>query len=295
MDYSFDKAAPATSDELSAIRRRFKDSKRYAIFLWRIAIEQHKFNLNDVNFNNPDQLIGFISIDMGFMKLIRSLENSLLPDDKINFISDRKRLLAHFETFYNAYLAQKNITPIFNPLTNLSHKEALISNIDALPINHQDKLDLISEFKRIWTFATEKEQVYKFFKSNDRAKKIEYLLEWIRSSDILKFPRFCLDYSNDEEYVEIFFQQNFQNPESIELVISKFKKAWSNKSYRGNLDGKKQCNIALDTKCIKILDDLSREYGYSKAEILQFLLLGEKKHGIYIAKRLKEVQLLNNP
>lgn len=295
MNTPFDKAPPATFGEALAIRRRFKESRRYAIFLWRVAIEQNKFNLNDVNYNNPDRLIELINIDMGFMNLIRNLQSSLLPDEEISFISDRKRLLMHLEGFLNYQTTQKGMNPIFCPLMNLSQKERLISNIDAWQVNYQEKLDFISTFKTNWASRIDNDSVYKFFKTKDRSEKIKYLLDWIKSRKFVFTYQLSTYNLDDEDYIEMFFESNFNSIESIELTINKFKRAWSNKNYRENLEGKKQCNISLDENCIKILDDLSKKYSYSKAEILQFLLLGEKKHGFYIERRLKEVQLLSNP
>lgn len=281
-------------EPIEMIRLRCNRSKRYSIWLINyLFINNHPIP-QEASFGNFNYLIETLKLNQPTIESITTAQNNLIPDENFEFITNRRRMLTvlgselYAEIFRNRYP-----NPVLLHDQIYSPREKIIATIDLLNITNQAKLHILDNLKSKWSHILRSDEQYKWF-HDDREKKTNYFKEWATTKKPYSQTGKNLDDLNDPEYIEIFLFQNFVDKREEKEFIEKFKRAWNTKCYRERTSGKKQCNIALNTDAVKILEALCKKHGYSKSQVLEILLLGEKREGHYITKKLKELEYLQN-
>lgn len=166
----------------------------------------------------------------------------------------------------------------------LTGRQRVIALIDSRFIDLQQKIDHIQKAENDWILWVERDFVFDWFKKKCERERCGFAWDWLRRN----YP----DKTSGKAFFEnyqglLLFFDGFSQVEAEKLlVIEKIKKAWSQKQYRKNLEDKKQCNLLLPEKTLRLLDELSERHSLAKSEIVDLLIKDEFEKGIYISERL---------
>lgn len=282
--------------ELDEIQRRYKESSRYAIWLWNFSYLHANVNFHNHFPRNENFLFETIKSNKALLERICLTQKKLINDKELEFIASRRRLLSLLNKELQRLHSKLNLE-ITIPLQSygITPRELIVAQIDLSPINAVAINKFLDEFKIKWHTMLRNHEIYKWFRTDSYYEKIQYFSEWLSKQSQTANQHITPDDFNDQEFIEIVCERSLDHPADIRLFVEKFKRAWSSKTYREKLAGRKQCNIALSTDALSILNHLSKKHRYSKAKILEILLLGEKRHGHYISQKLKEIEFLTRP
>ncbi len=281
-------------EPIEMIRLGCRNSKRRSIWLLNYLYANNYLITPYTSLENLNQAIDALKFNQLALKSILDAQNNLIPDENFDFISNRRRMLLVLNREIQSEIFNNNyFMPHLLDDQIYSFREKIIATIDLLNAPNQIKLLILDKLKSTWAFTLRMDEEYKWFHA-DRKMKTIYFKEWANNKIPYNQSTKNLDDLNDPEYIEIFLFQNFNDKRDEKEFIEKFKRAWSTKCYRERTTGKKQCNIALNTDAVKILEALCKKHGYSKSQVLEILLIGEKREGHYITKKLKEIEYLQN-
>lgn len=280
---------------IDVIRGRCQRSDRFTIWIWNYLYQLgHEFakrmKINDINI-----LIEFLNSNPKALEEIETGQKHLLPDDEFLFIGNSRRLLLALDHTLNNEISKTNTRHgSFIDEDQFTLKLTVIAKIDTWSASSDTKLTFLRKFNEQWNLTKINNNEYKWL-NKDRESKSTYFIAWIRQKD--QYNRVINNIQNlmDDEFMEIYFDSFHENKYEKFRTLDQFKRAWATKNYREKIKGKKQCNIALSTSAIDILENLSKKHGYPKAKILEILLIGEKREGHYISKKLKEIEFLERP
>ena len=163
-------------------------------------------------------------------------------------------------------------------------REKIVAAVDCGFLSNLDKISLVQRLERNWTMHIAGDRPYEWFKKKDEVERCGFFWDWaVKNYSVLSFGRPKFEGYQD---VMVCFD-NFLAPISEKLIIlEKFKKAWSQRRYRKNLEGKRQCNLLLSEKAIKLLDKLSEKHDITRSQIVELLIKDEHEKEIYISERL---------
>lgn len=280
---------------IEVIRGRCQRSERYTVWIWNRLNQLGCEFARNMQLFDIDILIDFLKFNPSALEELKRGQNHLLPDDEFDFIGNNRRILLALDHTLNTEISKTNTRHgSFLDEKKYTLKLVVIAKIDTWNVPSDAKISFLREFKENWNLAQINNTEYKWLRK-DRESKLSYFIDWVRQ----KNPYYHLinDAHNlvDSELMEIYFDSFHENKFEKFRTFEQFKRAWATKNYREKLKGKKQCNIALSTSAITILENLSKRHGYPKAKILEILLIGEKREGHYISKKLKEIELLERP
>ncbi len=282
-------------NSIYGIRFIYNESKRNKIWICCEAIKKGIISHDVASISDVEFLMNKIGDDKYFLEHIQNKYDQIARNDELDFLNQRLRQTLFLEKILQAECIAKNIPAITAPPgLNITPEEAFIAKLDTLDLNAVDRRNLLADLRTAWANHLVADTMYNWFKSKYSEKKLEYFKEWIRNQPSISTWNLQPFYLLDAEFIQIYYDITFNSIAEVKLNIEKFKKAWNTKTYREKSSGKKQCNIALRSDCIKILEDLSAKHRYTKSQILEILLLAEKSHGHYIRKKLKEIDALYN-
>ncbi len=280
---------------IDVIRGRCQRSDRFTIWIWNYLNQRGYEFAKRMKINDIDILFDFLKSNPKALEEIKIGQKQLLPDDEFLFIENSRRTLLALDHALNNEISKTNTRHgSFLGENQFTLKLTVISKIDTWSASSDTKLIFLRKFNEQWNFTKINNDEYKWL-NKDRESKSSYFITWIRQKD--QYNRVINDIQNlmDDEFMEIYFDSFHENKFEKFRTLEQFKRAWATKNYREKIKGKKQCNIALSTDAIAILENLSRRHGYPKAKILEILLIGVKREGHYISKKLKEIEFLERP
>jgi len=225
------------------------------------CLEKHKFSLNIIN---------------------KMCSEDLLSERSFSWIKNDHRQCRWLTRYFLSLNKINNVSS--DVFDQFSPKSFVVALVDNLNLSYILKSDAVMRAESLWNSHLEKDRYWDWLIGKHEAEASRFAWNWLKSNHGnwvgLTSPAKC---RSDFLYL---FDELVIGEDSFELMISKLKKAWSQKKYRDGLNGKKQYNFVLSDKVVGMLDSLSEKYDLSRAEVIETLIRGEELQEIYIRERL---------
>lgn len=157
------------------------------------------------------------------------------------------------------------------PKDNKARKESIIDFFDLINFYPSQKKELLDQLKLKWMRSTEKNDICNWISKNNQQWAWHYLFKD-------NSPIWFINNNQPDNYlngVVTTFDLLNDDPDKRELLISKMKSAWSQKSYRDKNNGKKAVSIVLSEDIIKKLDFICENTDRRKNEVVTRLIREE--------------------
>lgn len=222
---------------------------------------------------------------------LKTAPHSLIPEHQLNWIREDPRQLHWINNRIKSEPGLK--TDELHPF--LKGRALTIAALDSrylefngteFPSEDANARNLLCiRIKTAWEQQAARDRIFDWIKGQDEAAKCAAIIEWLRKNKPERMMTWVAVHALTD--VLILFDSTGFNEETIFVIVTKAKKSWSQQQYRKNLKGKKQVNIVLNEKTIKLLDGLSEKFHLTRAEIIDTLIRDEYATRTYLNERIK--------
>lgn len=262
-------------------------SARAVVWIWYYLNKLGVFGIGECGPGVEELLVKYIeNNEFMRMKIVQKYGSSVLPDSHFEWIGDDFR---QNDYVFNSMRKYSDNWKVDLP-PSLIGRQRTLALVDCCNVSLPEKISVVDGARRAWGARLRKDHIFDWFLGRDEVERAELFWQWLAVNNpflvVNKIP-----FSTHQGIVSFFYSSLIQDVEQ-ELIILKFKKVWSQRRYRQGMKGKRQCNLVLNEKTIKILDDLSGRHGLSRAEIIEILIQDESVQGVYISARIERYKSL---
>lgn len=280
-------------DKLAQIFGGDRTNRRFENWLWvHLNLLNPRLNIDEYGPKIRKKMVDILESEPQFkISATTYAKNGFLSETYLTWITNDERQVKWLTRhFYKILRCSNNVTP-----TLLTGRDRVISLIDAINTNNNEKLNIVENAKIAWNVQREKDGVFDWFKSDDNdgevdEERYQFAWKWLREHTNFQIQH-GYKVRSIPDLIQLF-EQIAPNEDWIELSIGKIKIAWRQRKYRRNMIGKKQYNFVLFENTIHLLDVLSKKYDLSRAEIIEVLIKEEAEKETYITEKLRKRRLL---
>ena len=274
-----------SKDALSKVLQETARSKRFDTWLW-FYLEGRGANL-DQGYFYASGMRGYIAARItsmpGMADEINGISGAtLLPDEMLEWIGESERQCQWLVSF----LKSNKSNWLINPPVRLLNRNLVVAMIDMLGLDILSKKNVVELMRYSWVEHIKNDGDLLWFKGDDEEEKCVLASNWIRKKDGGSSVLQVNQIRNHQELLMYFDRFDFSYDKKL-LCLSAVKKSWSQKKYRENLTGKKQCNFILSDRAINRLDKLAKKYDLKRVDVLEILLQMESERNLYIVEKMK--------
>ncbi|TIC78956.1 hypothetical protein [Crenobacter intestini] len=274
-----------SKDALSKVLQETARSKRLDTWLW-FYLECRGANLDQGYFyasGMRDYMAARITSMPGMADEINGMLGiNFLPREMLEWIGESERQCQWLVSFLSSH--KSNL--LTNPPVRLLNRDLVVAMIDMLGLDVLSKKTVVDLMRCAWVEHIKNDGALLWFKGDSEEDKCELASRWIMKNDGDGSAFQINPIRTHQELLMYFDRFKFSDDRKL-LCLSAVKKSWSQKKYRGNLNGKKQHNFILTDKAINRLDKLAKKHDLKRVDVLEILLQMESEKNLYIAEKMK--------
>lgn len=273
-------------DERELVKIFGKDASRdrFQNWLWHfLCIRTKSMQLRHYGPSAVNFMLSLLKEDPYIRNEVISCKDvNLIPESYFSWLGDEFR---QTEWVLKKLMFESDLKFNFSELHHvLVGRQKIVAIIDCGSLDALNKIALVQKLERDWTAHVAGDRAYDWFKKKDEVERCEFFWDWLVKNYVaLSFgqPKFKIY----QDVLVYFDNSPVLNSDKL-LMLERVKKAWSQKQYRQNLEGKRQCNLILSEKAVKLLDHLSGKHGLTRSQIVELLIRDEHEKEVYISERL---------
>jgi hypothetical protein len=276
-------AGSKTSDALSQLLRDPHQSNRHDIWLWLDLYLNEGAKLNPNTCNRPtmrDEIAKCLKQRANRILSIPSKKDRLLLlDERLGWIEEgnerqHKWLLARIEQLTGIRIPRE--------LVHLEGKDHLVAMIDLWDIELETKAREVNSLREEWLRHVARDSAFEWFSDKKESKKrCTCAWEWLEKHHLRPHSR-QLPISNYNELL-MFFDHAALGRHEQKAMIQEIKKRWNRQQFDERNADKKQINVMLSKAVIAKLDELAKQHGLKRAQVIETLVRMEAETSAHLA------------